>query len=128
MANLKNVNLMSQDTFESITPADDELYAVSASGIGFPSSRYEDLILGANGAEYTAPANGWVHLRMNANSGSLAYCELQGVPSGIMSVSNCYTTQHAIEVYIPVTKGSLFKTYYNNATLAFFRFIYAEGE
>ena len=36
MANLKNINFMSQDRFESIEQADDELYAVSASGIGFP--------------------------------------------------------------------------------------------
>ena len=55
----KKLRFMLQDKFETITEADDELYAVNGSGIGFPSSRYEDLILGATGTKYTAPANGW---------------------------------------------------------------------
>ncbi len=34
------------------------------SGLGMPSNRYIDLTLGASGATYTAPANGYIFLEM----------------------------------------------------------------
>lgn len=126
MANLKNVNLMSQGTFESIEQADDELYAVSGSGIGFPSSRFDELTLGASGTEYTAPANGWFYLKKQSN-GNNQNLSLQ---AGTMQVDS-YTPSSGgyCGLYIPVKKGIPCYVVYSlgGATTAF-RFIYAEGE
>lgn len=118
MANLKNINLMSQDTFESIEQADDELYAVSASGIGFPSSRYEDLTLGASGTQYTAPANGY--FRANVAKGGCVM--LYGT---ILNGFNASAMEGGCS--INARKGTGVTLYYTG-TLVSVKFIYAEGE
>lgn len=126
MANLKNVNLMSQDIFENIEQADDELYAVSASGIGFPSSRYEDLVLGASGTQYTAPANGYFYLQMKYvadkaidiwNSTTNTGCIMSAASSGL-----------SLRAMTPCRKGDIVFVNYTATTAEVFRFIYAEGE
>ena len=129
MANLKNVNLMSQDTFNNIEQVDDELYAVSASGIGFPSSRYEDLTLGASGTKYTAPANGWFFLRKWSTKDT-SYLELENKTSGIVCTHFKYGTTSMQDVCLcPVKKGDVVQTNYTfNGDTTVFRFIYAEGE
>ena len=129
MANLKNVNLMSQDTFESIEQADDELYAVSASGIGFPSSRYEDLTLGASGTEYTAPANGRFFIYKNAG-GTNQYVTLTNTSCANMQTHFWVPISGAgCANYIEARKGDVVKiTYTASGATNYFRFIYAEGE
>ena len=127
MANLKNVNLMSQGTFESIEQVDDELYAVSASGIGFPSSRYEDLTLGANGTEYVAPANGYF-LIDKATTGN-QHANFENVTRNFRITNQPYGTGVTIGILLPAQKGDIVKLYYSAAgTTNAFRFIYAEGE
>ena len=126
MANLKNVNLMSQDMFESIEQVDDELYAVSASGIGFPSSRYEDLVLGASGTSYTAPANGYFYLQMVYvadkavdiwNNTTNTGCIMSAASSGL-----------SLRAMTPCRKGDIVFVNYTATTAEAFRFVYAEGE
>lgn len=126
MANLKNVNLMSQDTFESIEQADDELYAVSASGIGFPSSRYEDLTLGASGTEYTAPANGYFCVSKGASSSN--YVRFTNLSSKLArTVVSSYNSRCDIDML--ARKNEVVKIEYTaSGTTEYFRFIYAEGE
>lgn len=125
MANLKNINLMSQDTFESITPADDELYAVSASGIGFPSNRYEDLTLGASGTEYTAPANGYFNF--NKDEAANQYLIMYNVTKKYGSTD--FSAGGQIKMIFPVQKNDVVQVNWaGSGTLVHFRFIYAEGE
>lgn len=89
------------------------------SGWSMPSSRYIDLTLGASGATYTAPANGYFYF----------FSTSQGI--------NLFNTQNEMRSYmtntsgsagfLPVKKGTTV-IIYNTATDAVFRFIYAEGE
>lgn len=118
MANLKNVNLMSQDIFESITPSDDELYAVSASGIGFPSNKSEDLIVGVSGTTYIAPANGYFRANVNTGDSVMLYGALLNGFNASSIAGGCD---------IKVRKGTKVALYYTG-TVTHFRFVYAEGE
>lgn len=128
MANLKNINFMSQGTFESIETADDELYAVSASGIGFPSSRYEDLTLGATGTTYTAPANGWFYLSKTTSSTN-QYIHFGNETKGYTLNQFVPTSGNNCRLIFPVQKGDIVKvTYTAGGTTNNFRFIYAEGD
>ena len=94
-----------------------------ASSLSMPSSRNIDLTLGASGAEYTAPANGWVsfaralgdreHITMSSND--------------IAAVFVSYGSQ-VPTISIPVIKGAKFKVTYLGTGITYkFKFIYAEG-
>ena len=124
---LKNINLLTKEQYDTIAePVKDELYAVSGSGIGFPSSSYEDLTLGASGSTYTAPANGWFFINRGSTSGN-KYVEIS---NGIAAVAS--TTISGIAnaaVLYPVRKGDVVTVKYTaNTSGPAFRFIYAEGE
>ena len=97
------------------------------SGWSMPSSRHIDLSLGASGNTYTAPANGYVWLRMKSTSNNLAYCEII-TSSKIGIIANTNTINHIIECFCPVQIGYIFQTFFNNATVEEFKFIYTEGE
>lgn len=128
MANLKNINLMSQDIFESIEQVDDELYAVSASGIGFPSSRYEDLTLGASGTQYTAPANGWFSISKNT-AATNQYINFRNATKSYNLLFQPNLSGGTINVIFPVQKGDIVQVNYSaSGTTNQFRFIYAVGE
>ena len=97
------------------------------SGMGMPSSKYEDWTLGASGSTYTAPANGYLTLFKFASGGSAQYAQIRvgylksdfrNVPSG----------QQATPM-LPLLKGETATVDYNlTGTTQYFRFIYAEGE
>lgn len=120
---LKNINLLTKEQYDGIAePVKDELYAVSGSGFGFPSSNYDDLELGASGTTYTAPANGWFDLRKGASSGQ--YIKL------ISTVESCVNSSgQVISAFLPIRKGQTVKVDYTaTGTTYGFRFVYAEGE
>lgn len=94
-----------------------------ASGLPMPSGRNIDLTLGATGAEYTAPANGWVtftralgdreHITMSSND--------------VAAVFVSYGSQ-VPTISIPVIKGAKFVVTYLGTGITYkFKFIYAEG-
>lgn len=122
----QKLRYMSQSKFETITEADDELYAVSASGIGFPSSRYEDLILGVSGTPYTAPANGWF---MIAAKGWTAM-DMYNISAGYMgSVFAVRSGDGYARSTVAAKKGQDIGVEYAGTPInTLFRFIYAEGE
>jgi hypothetical protein len=128
---LKNVNLLSKEQYDTIAePATDELYAISGSGFGFPSSKYVDLTLGASGSTYTAPANGYFYLNKVVGS-DWYYAELSVVKDGktlFYIFADGYRTSPA-SIMIPVKKGDMVVATYNaTGATNHFRFIYAEGE
>lgn len=97
------------------------------SGWGMPSNKSIDLTLGASGSTYTAPANGWVHLRKQSNATNqfIQIWVLEGVGPQIYSSSS---TQD-LSVYVPVIKGRTFGVNYTaNGETRAFKFIYAQGE
>ena len=97
----------------------------------FPSDKYIDLTLGASGATYTAPADGWViqeGLTLSTALHQMAtYNQSSGVNLGMkvimVNVNNTY-----LAAYAPCSKGDKFQatysTPYKNHRL---RFHYAKG-
>ena len=126
---LKNINLLTKEQYNGIEGvAADELYAISGSGFGFPSDRYDDLTLGASDTTYTAPATGWFSLAKKASSTG-QYLTMRNIASGVnMNVFN-NGADNTLRVNIPCRKNDkIFIGYAAGGAVEFFRFIYAEGE
>lgn len=99
-----------------------------ASGFGMPSDRYIGLTLGASGTNYTAPANGWVHVaKMSADVNQ--YVTFSNITKGFSINNGFYASNSSMEILAPVEKGDNFVIYYNaSGSTKKFRFIYAKGE
>ena len=98
-----------------------------ASGLGMPSNRYIDLTLGANGATYTAPANGFITLYYNTNA-DFSYCHLyNGSTSYGTTAVYDHNALNGLYQCIEVRGGSQFSISYSGLEILIFRFIYAEG-
>ena len=96
------------------------------SGLPMPSSRYEDLTLGASGTTYTATDNGYFWLRKTVDSSDYIIFELD---SGMSIRSTRPSASSDSDIFIPCRKGGTVKvSYTGSGTLKYFRFIYAEGE
>lgn len=98
------------------------------SGLGMPSNKYIDLTLGASGATYTAPANGWFTLHKGANSvGQYVYMYTTGIDIG-----TCFNVSSGTDIpsyFLPVKAGATVKIDYTlGGTTKQFRFIYAQGD
>lgn len=94
--------------------------------LGMPSNKYVNLTLGASGDSYTAPANGWLHLRVNKSvAGFSAFYSSSGLSAEsrtTISGANCI-------VYIPCKKGDVVTCYYDGTNVDIvFTFIYAVGD
>lgn len=96
------------------------------SGWAMPSSRYINLTLGASGASYTAPANGWIGVSASANQ--------NGWISILENNFNVANHQRAswvdnITALVPIAKGYTWSLSYGAiASWNYFRFYYTEGE
>ncbi len=95
---------------------------------GFPSNRYIDLILGASGTTYTAPANGYVYIARRAGANN-QYISAGNITSGFaLEVDLPYTNNRAT-ILLPVKKSDTYGINYTaSGSDLVFRFIYAEGE
>lgn len=99
-------------------------------GYAMPSDTYEDLTLGASGATYTAPANGYYLFdKEGLNGGEYALLttsrNAQTITQFEGSVPSAYF--HLCWL-IPVAKGDvLFTQYTLSGVTTYFRFIYAQG-
>ena len=95
------------------------------SGLGLPSSKYDNLTLGATGTTYTAPANGWFHISKGGTNGS-QYVYMHNDNYGIC-LNNMAST--ASTFIFPVIKGDVVTIDYTSTGTTYeFRFIYAEGD
>lgn len=98
-----------------------------------PSIKYDDLTLGASGSGniYTAPADGYVALILQAYSPS----HWATIVSSNNIVSRAYATSltsgsnpQGLVVWLPIVKnGTFYITYSSGMTSNFFRFVYAIG-
>jgi hypothetical protein len=94
----------------------------------FPSSRWDDLTLGASGTRYTAPADGYVWIG-GTQAGGSGYVFLKNVNNGLEFVSQpSNVSSFEIRAFIPVSKGQLYEVNYGDVFIYWFRFIYANGE
>ena len=96
------------------------------SGWSMPSSRYIDLTLGASGTSYTAPANGFFFVdKVTQKVGQYLTFNTANMEQKIFAVS----AGDWISGYVPVKKGMTCTIFYTaSGAVAYFRFIYAEGE
>ena len=99
------------------------------SGIGMPSSKYEDWTLGASDSTYVAPANGYVALNKGVVSGQYVQLSCLDGNGNVYYASLIYASYMGGKVILPVRKNGIVRVSYDatNPTI-YFRFIYAEGE
>lgn len=99
-----------------------------ASGWSMPSSRYIDLTLGASGATYTAPANGWLFFSKGATAANQEVY-IADINELFAWEDICPVAGQYCQLTIPWEKNHTYKVIYGLAgTTVAFRFIYAEGE
>ena len=89
-----------------------------------PSNKYIDLAIGATGTTYTAPADGYVHVRTSASVNEGGWVD---VNTGLISQGLDISRTGLGKVTIPVRKGQNFTVGYGGNTLDLVRFIYANG-
>ena len=95
------------------------------SGMGMPSNRYINLTLGASGAEYTAPANGYyVVAKTSTGANQYLYMATEVLRSQIWATgSNLY-----LQNYMPIKKGEkIVIAYTTGGATEVFTFVYAQG-
>lgn len=103
------------------------------SGLGMPSDNYDDLTLGASGATYTAPANGWFIFRKTATGAGQYIGATNLGKNGTSNIADSciFATGNGAQlaVTIPAKKGDIIGYGYTTAGATItFRFVYAEGE
>ena len=96
--------------------------------MAMPSNRHVDLTLGASGATYTAPADGYVSVSAKSSQDKSTVQLIISASAGLMYTSNNISTGTWSRFYVPIRKGQNFTYEYNgkfasNSLL----FVYAEG-
>lgn len=123
---VQNANLIDAGRIEEQLATKTDM--LQASGAGMPSDRYIDLTLGASGATYTAPANGYYFLDKSGANGT--YVSLVN-----FGITDTYKYATTIPIYntngvvlLPVKKNDKVIVYYSaTGVLNRFVFIYAQG-
>lgn len=92
-------------------------------GLSFPSTNYINLTLGASGATYTAPADGYIQITWDCGTGTSFIALGQSPVTDQVVYPTNYT---AVNKVFQVRKGN-FTVYYSNVTVSVFRFVYARG-
>ena len=99
----------------------------------FPNGNYTNITVGASGATYVVPADGWVGARHtctvapgSAGNGQCYLLGEQGKGSTSISVDN--TWEGTPVCLLPVRKGETITIYYTRSTINVCRFYYAKGE
>ena len=90
------------------------------------SNNYIDLTLGASGATYTAPANGWFLIGKNASDQQYLYIGLASANGPAFTLCSSGNQELCASIY--VSKGQSVLVGYNaNGATNRFKFIYAKG-
>ena len=97
-----------------------------------PSDSYIDLTLGASGAEYTAPADGFIYIAKGASANQYITISIKtDSNTNLLEDYNVKADSNAtnLTMYFPIRKNQKFTIAYNaTGTTNYFRFIYAKGE
>ena len=94
--------------------------------VGSPSVTYTSLTLGASGSKYTAPANGWFVIKVDA-SGNRAWVQMEC--GGMVSFNQNYGNEQDVSCSLQVAKGQEMTLQYagiiapNNLSSWIFRFV-----
>lgn len=108
---------------DNITNAGKEVCA----NMAMPSDRYIDMTLGASGATYTAPADGYVGLGKSVNAAN-QYVDIFYSNSGVHSKGYGNNSGDWATAMLPVSKGQSYTIQYNaGGQTRYFKFVYAEG-
>lgn len=96
--------------------------------MAMPSNRYTDMTLGASGAEYTAPADGYVQLNVNINTNH-GYALIQDMSNGLSVFYRHWSTSNMeTRLFMPIKKNGVYIVGHNGVVqVNMFRFIYAQG-
>lgn len=109
----------------NITATGKEVIAHNA----MPSTRYIDLTLGANGSNYTAPADGYFYVRKISNgAGQTLWIQNATARNLAGALTKSQSSGEYLSGYVPVAKNQVASVEYTvGGATQFFRFIYAIG-
>ena len=98
------------------------------SGLGMPSGTYEGLTLGASGATYTAPANGWFVVE-KAPTASEQYLYVGKSDVSFGTIQYAINNYSNLEIIFPAKKGQVVVIAYTlGGSTQNFNFFYSEGD
>lgn len=98
------------------------------SGLSMPSDKCDNLVLGASGTKYTAPANGFFYLEKKVGN-SAYYNKLINLNTKMADVGSGGNGQLFTTCTIDCVKGDICQVEYNSqGEVAKFMFVYAGGE
>lgn len=99
---------------------------IVGAGLGMPSTTYDNLTLGASGATYTAPADGWFCFYTIKSTQGYTY--LSSNTSGFRTECRSTINGAGCGCFLPVKKGEVIVCNYDGVNQnPFWRFYYAEG-
>lgn len=91
-----------------------------------PSSRYVNLTLGASGAQYTAPTDGYFCITGAPSSAQRCEVALTNVTAHI--IGSAFSTGYGLRCFVPCAKNDVVSVEYSSIfDVRNFRFIYAQG-
>ena len=100
---------------------------IKVAHLAMPGNEYDDLTLGASGASYSAPADGYVCIR-KLSSGSNQTLSLYSLTNGMQQSVSSTVCSKELALIMPCKKGDSFGIYYElGGATQLFRFIYAKG-
>ena len=96
-------------------------------GWAFPSNTYKDFTLGASGATYTAPADGWLYFSKYSNAAA-QYINIGWSSSNLQINNYAAASGQQLKILAPFKKGEKMRADYNaGGDTNSLRFFYAKG-
>ena len=129
---LSNLSQTGQDVIDN--KADIDLSNITDTGkitiahLGMPSATYENLTLGASGATYVAPADGWFCCTLSVAAGSFNMTNTTA--NSAFGTMFAVASTGTVKAFLPVKKGDEMILQYvaaSTQTYKTLRFIYAQG-
>lgn len=97
--------------------------------LAMPSTRYTTLAIGASGATYTAPANGWFAYTSTSTGGANSWIYLKNETVHLIYFSEASTAGIVANGFVPASAGDIiYLGWFGGAAIADFKFIYAKGD